>query len=96
MSKHLKNILIENNIVFEGGLRVHMDVSSLDHVPHKFFSHTANYPKGEGDQFKSYMKKNSEAPLVNVVNKKGSRQDICIYDVPFFYINHSCWVDFFR
>ena len=73
ISKYLKNILAANNIVFEGSLRVHMDIPSLNLTAHKFFSLTYNYSKGKGDQFKSYIEKNhSRAPLVYIVNRKGS------------------------
>ena len=72
-----------------------MDIPSLNIAAHKFFSLTCNYPKGKGDQFKSYMEKNHPgAPLVHVVNGKGSRQDICIDAAPCFYMNHPYWVEF--
>ena len=41
------------------------------------------------------MEKNHPgAPLVHVVNGKGSRQDICIDTAPCFYMNHPYWVEF--
>ena len=95
MSKYLKNMLAANNVVLEGSLHVHMDIPSLNHAAHKHFSLTCNYPKGKGDQFKSRMEKNHPgAPLVHVVNGKGSRQDICIDAAPCFHMNHPYWAEF--
>ena len=80
-----KNILAANNIVFEGSLRVHIDISLLNHAARKYFSLTYNYSKGKGDQFKSCMEHNYlGAPLIHVVKGKGSQQDICIDAAPCF------------
>ena len=95
MSKHLKNTLVANNVVLKGGLRVHMDIPSLNHAAHKYFSLTCDYLKGKGNQFKSCMEKNHPGVLlVYVMNGKGSRQDVCVNAAPCFCMNYPCWVEF--
>ena len=95
MSKYLKNTLADSNIVFKGGLCVHIDILSLNHATHKHFSLTCNYRKSKCDQFKSCIEYNyAGAPLIHAVNGKGSRQDMCIDTAPYFHMNHPHWVEF--
>ena len=74
MLNYLKNILIENNIIFECSLWVHIDIPILNRVAHGYFSLTANYSKSKGNQFKLYIEKNYPSTcLVYVINYKGSQ-----------------------
>ena len=74
MLKYLKNILIENNIIFKGSLWVYADIPILNRVAYEYFSLIVNYPKGKGDQFKLYREKNyPRASLVYIINCKGSQ-----------------------
>jgi len=74
MLKYLKNILIENNIIFKGSLWVYADIPILNRVAYEYFSLIVNYPKGKGDYFKLCREKNHPStPLVHTINYKGSQ-----------------------
>ena len=74
MSNYLKNILIENNIIFEASLQLYVDIPILNRVAHEYFSLTANYSKSKGDQFKLCIKKNYPSTcLVHIINYNGSQ-----------------------
>ena len=49
MSNYLKNILIENNIIFEASLQLYIDIPILNRVAHEYFSLTVNYSKSKGN-----------------------------------------------
>ena len=65
------------------------------HTFHKEFSLTANYPKGHGEQFRTWMmKRDPNEFLMHVERATGSRQDIITMGVNPIYWNRKFNVKF--
>ena len=77
LSKYLNEILAFDLNVIDFRYRVTTMFDGILRAVDKEFSLPANYPKGHGDMFKFWLKKNHEnALLVPVERASGSRQDL--------------------
>jgi hypothetical protein len=54
----------------------------------KFFSHCANYPKGQGEHFAAWLRVNKlGTPLYHLVGVQVLRHDLCLMAAPATYMN---------
>ena len=76
LTKHLNEILRTSLDEIDSKLRVTSSISAVIRATDKEFSLSANYPKGDGELFKAYMKKEYPGALLfHVERAAGSRQD---------------------
>ena len=61
----------------------------------KLFNLTSNYPKGDGDAFRSHMEEyNPDALLIPVPSLKGNRQDIVMLCAAAIYMNRPYYIEY--
>ena len=73
-------------------LRISPDLSQFIRAFHKEFSLTANYPKGHGDQFRTWMIENHPMEfLMHAERALGNRQDlVCMGAGPIYWNRQFC------
>ena len=72
-------------------LRVSCVFSAFVQAFDKFFSLSANYPKGQGEMFAEYMKEHIPGEmLLHVEGAQGSRHDLSFMAAPAVYMNRTC------
>lgn len=77
LCKHMKVELAEDLKEIDYHLHVDVDMGSIIRSVHKLFCLWNNYPKGDGDSFKSHMEEyHPEQLLRHVESTNGNRQDI--------------------
>jgi hypothetical protein len=95
LTKHLNEILRSSLDEIDSNLRVSSSISAIIRAVDKEFSLSANYPKGHGELFKSWMKENySGALLLHVERAAGSRQDLCTEGCLAIFMNYPFYVEF--
>ena len=78
LTKHLNQMLRSSLDKIDTNLRVSSSISAVIRAIDKEFSLSANYPKGHGELFKSWIKENHPGVLLfHVERADGSGQDLC-------------------
>ena len=76
VSSFLSTFLQDNLEEISSWLRVSPDLANVIYAYHKEFSLTANYPKGHGELFREWVKKNYPREyLLHAERASGGRQD---------------------
>ena len=95
LTKHLNEILRSSLDEIDSNLQVSSSISAIIRAIDKEFSLSANYPKGHGELFKVWMKKNYPmALLFHVERAAGSRQDLCTEGCLAIFMNYPYYVEF--
>ena len=90
LSNYLNEVLACDLDAIDFRLRVSTMIDAVLRAVDKEFSLPANYPKGHGDQFKHWLKKNHPgALLVPVQRTSGSRQDLSVEGAAAVYWNRK-------
>ena len=84
----LKEMVMDTMDEIAPELRVSCVFSAFARAFDKFFSLSANYPKGKGEDFAEYMKEKYESVLLfHVEGAQGSRHDLSFMAAPAIYMN---------
>ena len=95
VNKYMTEFLNESLDDISSFLRVSPDMAQVIRVFHKEFSLTANYPKGHGKQFRTWMiKRDLKEFLMHAERATGSRQDIITMGAVPIYWNRKFNVEF--
>ena len=95
VNKYMLEFLEESLDDISSFLRVSPDLAQVIRAFHKEFSLTANYPKGHGEKFKSWMQKRYPKEfLMHAERATGSRQDIITMGAGPVYWNRRFSVEF--
>ena len=94
-TKFLNNLLEESLEAIDPRLRVSTGMEGMLRACDKEFSLCANYPKGHGELFCTWMKENHPgALLLHVERTAGSRQDLIVEGAGAIFWNRPFWVEF--
>jgi hypothetical protein len=89
LTKHLNQMLRSSLDEIDTNLRVSSSISAVIRAIDKEFSLSANYPKGHGELFKSWIKENHPGVLrFHVERAAGSRQDLCTEGCLAIFMNY--------
>ena len=95
LTKHLNELLRTSLDDIDTMLRVTASISAIIRAIDKEFSLSANYPKGHGELFKAWMKKNYPGALLfHVERAAGSRQDLCTEGSLAIFMNYPYYAEF--
>jgi len=95
LTKSLNQLLRVSLDEIDPRLRVSTSCSALFRAGWKEFCLNANYAKGHGALFGSFMKeKHPGALLLHVERASGSRQDLCTEGALPFYMNYEYYLEF--
>ena len=95
INAHLKQSLHDSLECIPQIFRVSVDMSKIILAYHKEFSLLCNYPKGHGEKFRLWMKKNHPGYyLFRSERSNGSRQDIVAMGSLAIYMNRHVNIDF--
>ena len=95
LTTYLNALLKDSLENIDSHLRVSTSMSALIRAFDKEFSLCANYPKGHGEEFKEWIKKNHPGELLlHVERASGSRQDLFVEGAPAVYWNRQYCIEF--
>ena len=95
VTAQLRDILRDSMEHIAPELRVTCVFSAMARAWDKFFSLSANYPKGQGEHFARWLKKKRPGvPLYHVEGASGSRHDLCLMAAPAIYMNRYVCFDY--
>ena len=95
LTTYLTALLQDSLENIDSHLRVSTSMSALIRAFDKEFSLCANYPKGHGEEFKEWIKKNHPGELLlHVERASGSRQDLFVEGAPAVYWNRQYCIEF--
>ena len=91
----LNDLLADSLEVIDPQLRVSTGMEGILRACDKEFSLCANYPKGHGELFGTWIKENHPgALLLHVERTAGSRQDLVVEGAGAIFWNRPFWVEF--
>ena len=91
----LNDLLADSLEVIDPRLRVSTGMEGILRACDKEFSLCANYPKGHGELFGTWIKENHPgALLLHVERTAGSRQDLVVEGAGAIFWNRPFWVEF--